>query len=85
MVILGIRPSPAPFGVFWDKNCLYKRIQFVQQDIGKQGAHDSALRNTAERSVKRMVGGEIALSTANSELCMTLSRHTAPQSMVIWY
>ena len=37
-----------------------------------------------ERSqVERMVGGEIALSTANSELYVTVARYTAPQSMVI--
>jgi hypothetical protein len=60
-------------------------VQFVKQDIREDGAEYRALRHARERSVKRMVGGEIALSTANSELCMTLSRHTAPQSMVIWY
>ena len=32
-----------------------------------------------------MVGGEIALPTANSELYVTVSRYTAPQSMVICY
>ena len=60
-------------------------IQFVEQDIAENGTHNRALRDTAERLIERMVGGEIALSTANSELCMTFSRHTAPQSMVIWY
>ncbi len=35
--------------------------------------------------VERMVGGEIALPTANSELYVTVTRYTAPQSMVIWY
>jgi len=32
---------------------------------------------------QRMVGGEIALPTANSELYVTVSRYTAPQCMVI--
>jgi hypothetical protein len=36
-------------------------------------------------SMGRMVGGEIALPTANPELYVTVARYTAPQSMVICY
>lgn len=60
-------------------------IQFVQVDVGKDRADYPALGYPAVSGVVLMVGGEVAFSTANSELCMTLSRHTAPQSMVIGY
>jgi hypothetical protein len=72
-------------GVLGNEHRFDEFVQLVEQDIGEDGTHNRSLRNSTEGSVVRMVGGEIALSTANSELCMTLSRHTAPQSMVIWY
>jgi len=80
-----VLPSPVPFGVGWNECFCHVLVQSMQVDIGKHGAANAALGRSTVGLVERMVGGEIALSTANSELCMTLSRHTAPQSMVIWY
>ena len=69
--------------VLWQEFGFDKSVEFAEQDVGKYRTQDGALGDAAERFVERMVGGEIALSTANPELCMTLSRHTAPQSMVV--
>jgi hypothetical protein len=72
-------------GVLWDQNGFNILVQLVEQDIGEDRAGNRSLWNSRKGAVELMVGGEVTFSTANSELCMTLSRHTAPQSMVTWY
>jgi len=58
--------------------------QIVEQDSHQGVLWSQLLLSDVQRSlVERMVGGEIALPTANSELYVTVSRYTAPQCMVI--
>ena len=58
-------------------------IQYQSSSFLEQCRLILAIELEVIRKAALMVGGEIALPTANSELYVTVSRYTAPQSMVI--
>ena len=48
-------PSRIPSGILWDKRRFYKRVQFVEQDVGHDGAYDPTLRYPTQRLVERPI------------------------------
>ena len=47
-----IRFSSASLVVLWQEFGFYKSVEFAEQDIGKHGTQDGALRDAAQRFVE---------------------------------